>query len=244
MIASTEHRPWPLPRFPWFLRMRWNDLAFLHWPVDPVIMRSKIPPEVILDVDGNAWLGITPFEMSNTRPRWLPPIPGLSTFPELNVRTYVTVNGKPGIWFLSLDADNRLAVRAARMGFGLPYKDADMAIDRADATVHYRSSRSKGDAEANFVARYRPTGDVYHSKPGTLEHWLTERYCLYTSCRGRILRGEIHHAPWPLQSATIEIEHNSMAKVEGFDLPPEPELVHFAKQLDVVGWYLTPAEKD
>ena len=118
-----------------------------------------------------------------------------------------------------------------------------MAIDRADATVHYRSSRQgKGDAEANFVARYRPTGDVYKSKPGALEHWLTERYCLYTSCGGRIFRGEIHHAPWPLQSATIEIEQNSMAKAEGFDLPPEPELVHFAKRLDVVGWYLTPAD--
>ena len=222
--------------------MRWNDLAFLHWAVDPKVLELQLPTGVPLDTyDGKAWLGITPFEMSGTRPRFLPPLPGLSTFPELNVRTYVTIDSKPGIWFFSLDADNRVAVQAARLGFCLPYKSAKMAIQRAGGTFEYQSFRRGSVQRADFVARYGPTGDVFRTVPGSLEHWLTERYCLYVSCRGRICRGEIHHAPWPLQEAKVEIEQNTMATAQGLDLCPEPDLVHYSKRLDVVGWYLTPA---
>lgn len=178
MIAPADHRPWPPPKTPWIMFMRWLDLAFLHWPVDPAALQRLLPPQVPLDTfDGKAWLGITPFEMSSSRPRCVPPVPWLSTFPELNVRTYVTIGGKPGIWFLSLDAANAVAVRAARLGFLLPYFDARMSIQRVGETINYRSHRRHSDAPAaDFVAQYRPLGDVYHARPETLEYFLVERY--------------------------------------------------------------------
>lgn len=228
------------------LHMCWEDLAFFHWPLDPVRVQPLLPPRLHLHTfEGQAWLGITPFRMTDVRPRWLPAVPGLSAFPELNVRTYVIADGIPGIWFFSLDAMQRVAVRIARGLINLPYHDAQISMTAVGNEIHWRSTRrlglrrsppTPGESPAEFVARYRPVGPVYCSQPGELDHWLTERYCLYTVTRsGQILRQAIDHEPWPLQLAAGEIELNTMPQVNG--LPPivEPPLMHFAKQLDVWG---------
>jgi uncharacterized protein YqjF (DUF2071 family) len=176
--------------------------------------------------------------MTGVRPRALPPLPWLSAFPELNVRTYVTTRGKPGVWFFSLDAANRLAVRIARRFFHLPYYDARMTSECADGRVHYTSHRTHQSAPpAAFQGQYRSIGPVSYASPGTLDCWLTERYCLYAVDRhGRVWRGDIHHARWPLQPAEAEVSVNTMTQQIGLTLPDTPPLLHFARRQDVVGW--------
>src|SRR5262249_16744523 len=161
----------------------------------------------------------------------VPPLPWLSAFAEINVRTYVTLDGRPGVWFFSLDAANPLAVRAARLGFRLPYYDARMQYTRDGTDVTYASTRTHPLAPpAAFSASYRPAGPVYRAAAGSLEHWLTERYCLYAADRhGHAWRGEIHHLPWPLQPAEAEIDHNTMAAPLRLDLPDRPALLHFTR---------------
>lgn len=239
MLNNTAHRPWPLPRRPWVMAMQWHELLFIHWPVPAAALRPFIPPGLELQTwDGSAWLGVVPFMMRGVRPRLTPDLPGISAFPELNVRTYVTLGGKPGVWFFSLDAANRLAVRVARYTFHLPYMDARMACEPQGEAVRYRSLRTHpGAPPAAFRAEYRPTGPIYHSTPGSFEHWLTERYCLYAANRrGQIWRGDIHHGPWPLQPAEAEIAENSMAAQIRLNLSPTPALLHFARRIDVAAW--------
>ena len=232
-------RPWPAPRQPWLLAMRWHDLLFMHWPLPPAALRPLLPPALELQTfDGAAWLGVVPFRMSGVRPHGLPPLPRLSAFPEVNVRTYVSAEDKPGVWFFSLDAGNPLAVRGARLAYFLPYYDARMRCRREGAAVRYRSERlHPRPPVAAFAARYRPTGPVFHATPGSLDHWLTQRLCLYSADRrGRVYRGDIAHRPWPLQAAEAEVARNSMARPLGLRLPDTPPLLHFARRLDVVAW--------
>jgi uncharacterized protein len=239
MINETGHRPWELPGRPWMFAMRWHDLLFMHWPVPPAVLRAVIPPALALDTwESMAWIGVVPFRMSGVRPRAVPPLPWLSAFPELNVRTYVTLGGKPGVWFFSLDAANRLVVRLARHFFSLLYYDARMASERASDQVHYLSQRThRGAPPAAFQGHYRPIGPVFHTSPGTLEHWLTERYCLYAVDRhGHLWCGEIHHGRWPLQPAEAEVTVNTMTRPLGVALPDLPPLLHFARRQDVLGW--------
>lgn len=166
--------------------------------------------------------------------RPLPDIPWVSAFPELNVRLYVEAEGKPGVWFLSLDATNPLAVWAARRFFHLPYFRAEIAIERDGDVIRYDTARRGG--LARFRARYRPTGEANESAPGTLGHWLTERYCLYAEGpQGELLRNEVHHVPWSLRPADVEIEVNTMVEGHGIELEGAP-LCHFARRLDVVVW--------
>lgn len=241
MIVDAAHRPWAVPRRSWALAMEWHDLLFMHWPVPAGLLRDHIPAQLALDTfDGTAWLGVIPFRMTGIRPRGVPELPWISAFPELNVRTYVTVDGKPGVWFFSLDAANPVAVRGARLGFHLPYYDARMASRREHGRVRYRSRRiHRGAPSATLQAQYQPVGAVYHAAPGTLDHWLTERYCLYAADRRRrVWRGEIHHAPWPLQAAEADVEVNTMTEQLGFMVPSSQPLLHFARYLDVVGWTL------
>jgi hypothetical protein len=218
--------------------MRWHDLLFAHWPVPAAELRPQVPRGLELDTfDGEAWLGVVPFTMSGVRPPFTPPLPGVSRFAEMNVRTYVTAGGKPGVWFFSLDAASRIAVRAARTFFHLPYFDARMAVASRDGFVHYRSERThRGAPEARFAARYRGAGA---SVRNDLASFLTERYCLYAArSDGRLYRGEIDHPPWPLQLAEAEIETLDMTRLLGMDLPDTRPLLHFASRLDVVAWLL------
>jgi uncharacterized protein len=176
-----------------------------------------------------------PFRMQGVMRRPLPDLPGISAFQELNVRLYVQRNGKPGVWFLSLDASNLLAVWAARALFHLPYFHADMSLERESDEIECRTAR-RGSAE-RFASRYRPTGEPYLARPGSLEHWLTERYCLYArASNGAILRTEVHHEPWPLQPAEAEIETNHMFVAHDVPTADAPATLHFARRLDVVVW--------
>jgi hypothetical protein len=201
-----------------------------------------LPAGVTLDTrDGKAWVGVVPFLMSNIAPRLCPPIPGLSRFLELNVRTYVTVGGKPGVWFFSLDAASRVAVRVARATFNLPYMDAKMSISGdALGPIDYKSQRThRGEKSADYDATYKPAGDFFEAKPGSLEHWLTARYCLYSANRkGRIFRGEIDHSPWSLAPASYDERANTMGEPFGFKFEGEPHLL-FAKPVDVRAWIVT-----
>jgi uncharacterized protein YqjF (DUF2071 family) len=246
LMAETSHRLWPLPTRPWAMRQSWHDLLFAHWPVPAAELRRLVPPQLQLETfDGNAWVGVVPFRMTNVRPRGTVNVPGLSAFPEMNVRTYVhapsPTGPRPGVYFFSLDAGNHMAVAAARRFFKLPYYRAEMRLSEREGRIRYASRRTHpGAPPAQFVARYGPTGGIYHSRPGTLESWLTDRYCLYTvDRRGRLYRGEIQHAPWPLQPAAAEIEINTMAAAAGIILPKTPPLLHFARRADMVAWLLT-----
>jgi uncharacterized protein YqjF (DUF2071 family) len=211
----------------------------MHWPVHEEALRSLIPPALHLDTfGGSAWLSVTPFRMTGVRPRFLPSVPPLSNFPELNVRTYVTAGGKPGIWFFSLDAGNPVAVRLARATFHLPYLDAEMSCAVVGDEVHYRSVRTHGGTPgAELAARYRPVGEPSESRPGTLENFLTERYCLYAADgRGNVYRGDIHHHPWPLRPAEAEVEKLTMTEQIGVALPETGPVLHFSERLDVLAW--------
>src|SRR4051812_13232319 len=209
----SPHRPWPLPSQPWAMRMRWRELLFSHWVIDSSAVRPLIPARLQLDLfEGRCYVGAVPFLMDGVTPRLVPPLPGLHSFPELNLRTYVTLGGKPGVWFFSLDAGQKLAVRVARRLFHLPYFDASFEIATIGGSVQYSAVRThRGEPAAAFAATYRPIGPAYRSVPGTLESWLTERYCLYTADRaGNVYRGEIDHEPWPLQPAIAEVTANTL----------------------------------
>ncbi len=215
----------------------WHDLLFAHWPVEAELLRRIVPPELPLDTfDGQCWVGVVPFHMSGIRARGLPPLPGMSKFPELNVRTYVTRDGKPGVYFFSLDAASLPAVWTARKFFRLPYFHARMSAEVDGDFIRYDSCRHQTKAE--FRGRYRPADDVQRSEKGSLAHWLTERYCLYTVHDGGVFLGEIHHQPWPLQKAEAEIEGESVAAAAGISLPSSAPLLHFARKLEVLIWSL------
>ena len=220
----------------------WRRLLFAHWPVPAEVLRSRLPAGLTLDTfDGQAWLGIVPFLMDEVRLHWLPGIPSTTQFAELNVRTYVTAGGKPGVYFLSLDANSLLAILGARVTYALPYYRARFAITSQGDAIHYRCERrmsTPARCPAVFEASYQPTGPAHVALPGSLEDWLTARYCLYTR-RGRsLLRGEIHHAPWLLQPATAEITRNTMTEPVGIHLPASAPLLHYSERLEVLVWPL------
>jgi hypothetical protein len=235
-LSRTDHRPWPLPARAWVGRQSWHDLLFAHWPINVGQVRHLVPPALTIDEHGGtSWIGLIPFRMTGVSLRHVPDLPGISAFPELNVRLYVTLGGKPGVWFLSLDADQGLAVWAARTFMHLPYHRARMSLRESAAGIDYDSRRRSGSAR--FRGRYRALSEVYAAQPGSLDHWLTERYCLYaSSTSGELRRTEIHHFAWPLQRAELELFDNTMLDPHGIDVPGAPPICHFARRLDVVVW--------
>ena len=261
VTATVKHRPFPIPDRPWTMRQRWNDLLFAHWPVAAETMAALLPAGLEVDTfDGDAWVGVVPFWMDQVRVR-LPvtaersfAFPSVESFPELNLRTYVRskVTGRTGVFFFSLDAASPLAVLGARTLFHLPYFLANMVRTTApDDTVRYKSRRLLTSAEVGFQAVYRPVerppaqatgapGSQSRSSPGSLEHFLTERYCLFTTFRGRLLVGDIHHLPWPLKPAEAEISTNDLPRAHGIVLPSRPPVLHFSKALEVYVWSLRP----
>jgi uncharacterized protein YqjF (DUF2071 family) len=236
-LRETAHRPWPLPRERWLMGQTWDALLFAHWRVPIAALRAHLPDELEVDThEGEAWLGITPFVVTGLRLRGLPALPFVSSFLELNVRTYVTDGGeKPGIWFFSLDASSRAAVAAARRLYKLPYFHA-----RMQGPPSFRCARV-GDARPHvFEAWYRPEGRRFLAEPGSLEHFLTERYCLYTTDGAGVLhRAEIQHPPWPLQPAEVRVELNTIPP-DGLEVGAQPEHVLYARRQDVVIWPLAP----
>lgn len=215
----------------------WHDLLFAHWPVPAAALRPLIPRRLTLEeFDGSAWVAVTPFWMSRVGFRDCPRLPGAARFEELNVRTYVTLGERPGVWFFSLDAASRLAVWGARRLYHLPYTHARMRHESSGEEIHYHSERRDG---TGFTAHYAASGPVGRSQPGTLEHWLTERYCLYAQDgAGRLYRAEIQHEPWPLQRAMAQIERNDMLLANRVPACGLPAQLHFSRRLEVVVWPL------
>jgi uncharacterized protein YqjF (DUF2071 family) len=240
-LEERAHRPWPLPDAPWIQGQTWCDLLFAHWRVPPDALRRVVPPvlPLHLDAEGGAWLGITPFVVRGLRARGTPPLPWVSHFPELNVRTYIELGGKPGIYFLSLDAARRAAVIAARRTYRLPYFHARMRSEKVGARVDYESERiDSSGPPARFRGSYGPAGA---STDDELARWLAERYCAYTLDEdARPQRIDIHHPPWPLQPAEGELDAQGMADQIGIALEGEP-LLHFSARQDTLIWPLRPA---
>jgi uncharacterized protein len=239
-LFPMTYRLYPAPNLKPVMFQRWHDLLFMHWPISLELLRPHIPGDLAIDTfENQAWLAVVPFRMSNIHPRGLFPLPWLSAFPELNVRTYVIRDGKPGVWFFSLDAANPVAVSLARTWFKLPYFNARMKCAEEGKNIIYSSHRTHRNAPGcAFVGTYQPIADVIIPKPGTLEYFLTARYCLYTADKsGNVYRGEIDHDPWPLQGAEAHIEVNSMAEPIGVKLRGEP-LLHFSKTINVNVWGL------
>jgi hypothetical protein len=215
--------------------MRWHDLLFAHWPMPAEALRPLVPPALDLDTfDGTAWLGIVPFRMTRVRP-FAVPLPGDAVaYAEVNVRTYVTgPDGGRGVWFLSLDGEHRAGALAARAAFGIEYRFARVRLRRDGDTVRFESRRDGPHARA-LRATYVPTGPAAHAPPGSLDAFLTDRLCLYGVRAGRLLRGDIEHAAWPLRPADASIETNTMATAFGLVLPDVAPVLHLADRLDVL----------
>ena len=242
----------------------WGKLLFMHWPVDPEILRPLIPAKLSIDTfAGQAWIGVVPFTMWGIRASFLPPIPGTSAFHELNVRTYVHCDGVPGVWFFSLDAANSLAVWGARTFYSLPYFNASMSLKQNGNMIDYSSVRSDGQTyskffaadaasfQANFdseqfqnlpQARVETSWEIGEplppSQPGEIEFFLTERYCLYSFRRGKLYRSRIFHVPWLLRAASVHSCKSSMIESLGIAQPQGEPLLHYAESIAVDIWPL------
>ncbi|ALC88837.1 hypothetical protein AM500_02755 [Bacillus sp. FJAT-18017] len=227
VLKVTSHRPFPLPDLPWMMTQTWENLLFMHWPVDTSAIRALVPAELELDTwEGQAWLTISPFQVKHQRFRIMPEIPLLNEYLELNVRTYVKRGGKHGVYFFSLDANLAPAVLAANGLLALPYKHAEMEFKRAgedaEGETGFLFTNKRISAENGFgkyQAAYRPESAPFVCKPGSLEHWLVERYCLFTTRDGKVLRGDIHHLPWDVGEAWAAVSVNTMSPVSLYGDP-------------------------
>ncbi len=245
--VRTSQRPRPLPSGRWVMTQRWNDLLFAHWPVPAQQVAALLPKGLRVDTyQGSAWLGVVPFWMDRIKIRGLPPVPGALSFPELNLRTYVREmrTDAQGVYFFSLDVGNLLAATVARTFYHLPYYWAEMQIkQRSEREFAFYSRRRLVHEPVIFKARYRglgPTRKLAESRQGSLEYFLTERYCLFTETRsGQLMRANVHHVPWPLEDAEAEIERNDLAAAIGIRLPNEEPVLHYSRRLAVYVW---PAE--
>ena len=236
---DDSHRPWPLPNIPWTMRQTWSDLLFAHYPIQFEVLRKLIPESLNLDTyNGTCWIGVVPFRMSGVRLRGLPPVPGTDLFPELNVRTYVTLDGKPGVYFFSLDAANRFAVTAAKTIYHLPYWFSDMKMWNRGTAIEF-DSRRRSDPDIKFACNYRPVSEPFKVDRGSFEEWMVERYCFYTlNASGLPLRCDILHEPWSLQRAEAEFLHNEILSRQGIAVEDKSPVLHFAKRIEVRAWPL------
>src|SRR5258708_8031280 len=218
------------------MHQSWGKLLFMHWRIDAEALRPLIPSKLEIDTfAGSAWIAIAPFTMWNTRVAFLPPVPGLSAMHELNVRTYVHFGGVPGVWFFSLDCNSSTVVWGARTFFYLPYYNADIRLDKEGQTIDYSLVRTDKPA-AKFHAVWTKGEPLPCAAPGSLEFFLTERYCLYSYRAGELYRSRIHHASWPLQSATLLLLTGSMIEAVGLPTPRDTPLLHYAEEIKVDIW--------
>lgn len=212
-LNAIKHRPYPLPSSPWVMTQTWDQLLFMHWPIPAEELKKHLPPGLEPDTfDGTGWIGFVPFKMNNIRIHWMPKVPYTHSFLELNVRTYVKYNGKPGVYFFTLDANHKLAVATARAFFSLPYVNANMEMIDKNGMIDFKSERThRGYPDASFQVEYRPTSAVFTATKESIEHWLTARYCLWTTKGKHVYSGEIHHAEWELQQAEAEMKINKLS---------------------------------
>ncbi|GIN70267.1 hypothetical protein J14TS2_07420 [Bacillus sp. J14TS2] len=239
LLNDSNHRPFPFPSKKWIMRQTWRNLLFLHWPVSPEKLRPHIPSSLQIDTfHGSAWLGLILFVIEGIYPLGFSNVSLTPKFPEINVRTYVKYNGKPGIYFMSIDVENWASLKIAKNWYHLPYHPAKLSFRKVEQTFHCHSIRKgNNDPPVSFKGQYIPVSEVYYPKQGTLDHWLTERYCLYSSNnRGNIYCGEIHHRPWPLQKAKIEVDKNTLFTPYQLDLAQGEPIAHFSTGVDSLMW--------
>ena len=254
LLYSVEHRPWLPPDGHWLLSQSCNDQLMMHYALEPALLRALVPEALTLELyDGAAWLSISTFCASHVRPSGVPPLPGLSFFPQLHLRTYVTLqdrNGqpRPGVFYLSVDTANLSAVWLARVFFRMLYWHASIQVKGAtlgtrrppDPWIHYRARRLHGPSEESGPAALdlscQPQGEPARARTGSLDEFLNERYCTYSSYRGRCYRTEVHHQPWPLQPVSVEVRSNTMGEPLGLKLAARPDLCHFSRTLKMLAW--------
>jgi uncharacterized protein len=231
---SIRERPGGFP----IMYQTWGKLLFMHWPIDAALLRPLIPPQLEIDTfAGSAWIGVIPFTMWGIRASFLPPVPGANAFHELNVRTYVHVNGVPGVWFFSLDAANKLAIWGARTFYHLPYFFADISLEQAGDTINYTSVRNDSHGrDAKLATTWKIGKPLPASEPSSLEFFLTERYCLYSEHEGRLYRARIHHPSWPLRTSVVSHFDSTMIESLGVSAPPVEPHLRYAEELTVGIW--------
>ena len=222
------------------MHQSWGKLLFMHWRIAAAELRPLIPAELEIDTfDGSAWIAVVPFTMWDTRalPPYIPAVPGLSAMHELNVRTYVHRERVPGVWFFSLDCNSMAAVLGARTFFHLPYYNADIELKQQETRIDYSLLRC-GEPAAEFHAVWTIGESLPASRPGSLEFFLTERYCLYSRHSSKLYRGRIHHHPWGLRKATLALCSSTMIESQGLATPAGDPLLHYAEELTVDIWAL------
>ena len=211
----------------------------MHWQIPVEALRPLLPPRLTIDTyEGKAWIGLIPFTIWNLRPRFIPSLPWISHFHEINVRTYVHLNGIPGVWFFSLDANQFVDVMAARAFFHLPYYPASMSLEQTDMTIIYTSRRQDATRQAEFNATWTIGAERPAAEPGSLDFFLIERYCLYASSKGKLYRCRIFHEPWPLQGPNLSKWFSSMLEADGLPTPAGEPLVHCGGPVHVEVWPL------
>ena len=238
ILQRTAHRPWALPRRPWRWSQGWQNLLFCHWAVTVQSLRSYVPSCLEIDTkDGMAWVSAVAFHMARVRPRGLPPLPPVSDFLELNLRTYVRLDDKPGVLFLSIHAGKRLAVQVAKWFSPLPYSYARMDCSRGEGRYRFQGETVDPAAKLVFDARYEPNSQMFAAGRDSLDEWLLERYCLYVGNRsGGLIRAEVHHDQWPVQDVDVEIRSNSLGRSFGSVLSPSPDRAHFSSGVNALAW--------
>ena len=242
ILNQTAHRPWDTPRRPWLWSQQWRNLLFAHWSLPKNALRPHVPPCLEIDTKhGTAWVSAVAFQMARGRPRWLPSFPPVSDFLELNFRTYVRLDSKPGVFFLSIHASKRLAVQVARWFSPLPYAYARMEYSQTKEgyRLHCTSADPKGAAV--FAAHYVPESEVFPASRDSLSEWLLERYCLYAgNSTSGLVRTEVHHVPWTVQNVILEVSSNTLGRRFGLDLSPTPDRAHFSAGVNALAWSFEP----
>lgn len=233
-----------MPSGRWALTQRWNDLLFAHWPIPVAKMAALLPDWLEVDTfQGSAWLGAVPFWLDRIKIRGVPSFVGARSFPDLNLRTYVRdqFTRSPGIYCFSFDASSLLATAAARAVYNLPYHWASMKLEqRSEREFAFYSRRRFAGQPVIFNARYRglgPSSRLAEHRAGTIEHFVTERSCLFSTDRtGQPVRSNLHYVPWPLEEAEAEIERNDLAESIGLTLPRTEPVLHYSRRLAVYIW--------
>jgi uncharacterized protein YqjF (DUF2071 family) len=238
ILAHSAHRPLPLPRAPWLLFQRWQDVLLCHWPLPPDALAQRLPAGVEPDLhQGSAWVSLVAMRVHESRLRWAPPLPGASGYVGANVRTYVRRADAPGVLFLSLDASSRAAVVSARLRYRLPFFRSRAMHERRSDRVHYRSLRVQRQAPpAELAAWCRPGASAAVAAPGSLDHWLTERYRLYAARGAGLSCADIHHAAWPLAAVEVELATNTLLAAAGLEPAGPPARAQFCRGIDVLLW--------
>ena len=245
MGAKREdgHLPFSMPLRPFAISQHWRDLTFMHWAVDPERLKPHLPPGLDIDFfEGQAYIGVIPFTMKNVRPRGLPIVPGISTFAEFNVRTYVVKDGQPGVFFLTLDAKSLITCIHAPRAYGLAYRYAKAKVKRNGEALHWQSRRSSDGAQLRGTSNAK--GSPRTAEKGTLEYFLFERYCLYTEHKGCLRRAYVHHQPWSFKDGNVQLETNTLLESYTMDLEVlAPDVVHVSEGLPVKTWSIEVAER-